>query len=152
MDQETTPLELPAEWPDIDCPRKRVREKIPLLGLLVCWLFDSRWLTLDRMVERHLKQRDTTIEEAWRDHPELLDIARDVQLILEEELWYFKPVFIPEDPYSLLGQLYTGDLCEIAAIMAIEQHFGIELPTDGGLVDAKMIDLARFIKQEARLQ
>jgi len=145
MAQQITPLALPAEWPDIDCPRKRVREKVPVIGALVCWLFASRWLTLDKMVQNALKARGVTIEEAWVDYPELLGIARDLQLILDEQLWGFKPIFVPEDPYSLLGQLYTGDLCEVEAIMTIEEHFGVELPKDGSLVDAKMVELAEFI-------
>jgi len=141
------PIKLPLDWPDIDCPRKRIQKKIPVIGYIIGIFFTSKWVTLDNMVIEKLESRTITFEELWKEYPELLDTAKNVQNILKEHLWDFYPNFAPEDSYLLLGQLYTGDLCEVEAIMALEEYFKIKFPNEESFFDKSMLELIKYINK-----
>ena len=139
------PITLPLEWPDIDCPRKRIQKKIPVIGYVIGIFFASKWLTLDRMVSKELKSREIAFDDLWSDYPKLSNIAKEVQEILKEQLWGFYPKFAPEDSYLLLGQLCTGDLCEVEAIMTLEEYFKIDFPDEENFFDKSMLELIEYI-------
>ena len=59
------------------------------------------------------------------------DIAQKINNICIELIpWNGDTVFLPEDPFCLMIELYTGDLCEVEAIMEIEKKFSIKFPDE----------------------
>lgn len=57
------------------------------------------------------------------------EIARKINSICIEQIaWDEDVVFLPNDPFCLMIELYTGDLCEVEAIMAIEEEFSLKFP------------------------
>ena len=64
----------------------------------------------------------------WEDI-EKVEIANQINLICIEQIgWEKGTLFLPDDPFCLMIELYTGDLCEVEAIMAIEEVFSLEFP------------------------
>jgi len=149
--RKVIPLVVPPDWPRAVLPGKRVRLKLPLVGPVTFRIPQSKYRMLDRMVEENLKGRDLSIEEAWSEHPQLLGIVRELRQILDKELWGFEPAFIPEDSYPLLGQWLTGDLCEIEAMMAIEERFGVNIPKENpDPATWTMLELVQFLQANRR--
>ncbi len=141
-----TPLKVPPGWPDdFPDPRREFRKAHPVLGWLVTPFIRSRFAILDEQVEAELRARELTLEEAWETYPEYSEIVTRLQSFLEDHLWFFPPVFVPEDSYTILGQWLTGDLCEMSMLMAIEEEFKLKISDDFILNDPTILDLVRFI-------
>lgn len=120
------PIRLPPEWPDIDCPRKRIKEKLPFLGCFVGLFYADRYYELDRRVGEEFERRNCTIQELWSDYPEYMSVVLDMQKILKKTLWA-NPLFAPEDEYPMIGMFYTGNLCELEAVREMEETLGVKL-------------------------
>ena len=61
-------------------------------------------------------------------------------------------MFIPEDSYYLLGQLLTGDLCEVEMIMAMEEEFRVKFGDSFFDSDLSMLQLVEFIAKRGILR
>jgi hypothetical protein len=147
-----TPIEVPDTWPN-GYPNKRGEylKKHPYWGWLIAYFLYDRFAALDSEVKGKLQSRHFSIEEAWRDYPDLIDDAKRIQNLMKENLWGFSPVFIPSDSYWLLGQLLTGDLGELEMIMAIEEEYKIKIPDDYFKEDITMLNFINYIKGETGL-
>jgi len=73
-------------------------------------------------------------------------VVKQVSATISEEVWNSKLHFHPDDPYLVVGGLQTGDLCEIEALIALEQDFGLQLPREV-LKSWKMKDMVTFIME-----
>ncbi len=144
------PIVVPKDWPEkyMTAHRQSLREKS-----FFSWLFSftmSKYRALDNDVESKLKERKVTIEKAWENYPEFIEVVKTLQRLLNEHLWDFYPIFIPEDSYYLLGQMLTDDLCEIEMIMAIEEEFCIEFNDKLFDQDKSMLEIVKVIKNEIK--
>ena len=77
---------------------------------------------------------------------------KKVQAILNDYLWNFDPLFIPEDSYLLIGQVLTGDLCEVEALQRIEKDFRLKINPDDGVIEGTMLDMALYIENKKQNQ
>ena len=143
----TVPLAIPEGFPkDYPDPRSEFRQRHPLWGWLVAQFHPDKWGVLEREFAQALSERSTSLEDEWSDYPEFLPTLRRLQKIFNEHLWLEDVVFIPEDPYCIIGQLVTGDLCEVEAIMAIEEEFGIKIGDADLLPETTMLDFVRLVE------
>lgn len=86
-----------------------------------------------------------------------IEIAGKINNICVEQIgWNKGTVFIPSDPFCLMIELYTGDLCEVEAMMAIEEEFSIKFPIDyfdeENPGDLKFKDVVEYITQNNELK
>lgn len=139
------PIKLPQDWPKYDYKLDAVYQSFGFWEK-VNFNLSTRWKKLDIWVKKKLKDRENAdFITLWKEYPELINDAQKLQNILKEQLWSFAPNFIPEDSYILLGQLLTGDLCEIDAIMDIEECFKISLPDEHTFWDKTISELLKYI-------
>ena len=142
------PLHIPIGWPEsFPDPQREARQKHPLWGWLIALFRRSRFRVLDEHVESALRARCDSLDDAWQEYPEYTTIINTLQTLLAEQLWGFAPVFVPKDSYVLLGQILTGDLCEVEMIMAIEEAFQIEIPRDMFTDDPTMLSMVKLIAE-----
>lgn len=132
------PIRLPGAWPNQFIAFAAAE------GIRTGWLDRafhrfSRYRLLEKWVEEKLRERTCDLESAWSSAPELLPLARKVSKILEDALWGFPVVVIPEDEYRLVGKFLTGDLEEIEALMAIEEEFDIQLGSPTSFPDSMTV-------------
>lgn len=150
-DDPAAPIRVPKDWPDIDCPRSEIRRRLPVLGWPIGFLYDSKWDILDDLIRVHLRGRKEDIGEYWMQFPDYLPIVLEVQRILDEYCWGFPPVFSPEDEYLAVGQMLTGDLCEVEAVMAMEEKFRVRILAKRELHPAfrgSMLDVVSFLDSQ----
>ena len=144
---KTIPLEIPEGFPkDYPDRRSEFRQRHPVWGWLVAWFHLNKWRVLEREFAQKLSARSTSLKDEWRDYPEFWETLQALQTLFNEHLWLEDIVFLPEDPYCIIGQLVTGDLCEVEAIMAIEEEFGIEIGEDDFNPKTTMLDFVRLIE------
>ena len=152
---EPHPITVPQDWSDQVANYDKYFEDLSFckfLLLLISGRLQRRnpdpWVQLDKEVKEKLLRRSFTIESAWRNYPQYLETVRKLQQLLNECLWRFDPVFIPEDSYYLLGQMLTGDLCEVDMIMSIEYEFDIDIDDSFFDNDLTMLELVEHIKSK----
>ena len=109
-----------------------------LLVIKFLYVFTSREWSLPKKtfdhIDKQLKQRpifdDESLKKIWTDL-EHITIAQKINSICIEQIgWDEGTVFLPNDPFCLMIELYTGDLCEVEAIMAIEEDFFLKFPDE----------------------
>lgn len=62
---------------------------------------------------------------------EQYSVAKGISLICIDNIgWRPESFFIPDDPFNLMIELYTGDLCEVECITDIEEKYSFKFPDD----------------------
>ncbi|NCC61999.1 MAG: hypothetical protein EOM12_13910 [Verrucomicrobiae bacterium] len=139
----TTPIRVPRGWPD------HLPEYIFPKKKSICYylrrIFSSIHNDLEIHVEKRLKRRTCDLDDLWRDYPELINTAKELQRALKKQLWGFEPVYAPFDSYLLIGQVLTGDLCEVEALMEIEEIFGVKINLEDSIVQGDMLGIVDYI-------
>ena len=59
----------------------------------------------------------------WGDNPTCLQMAKVLEKVAQEWIWGPDVYFIPEDPFDIVYNLTIGDLCEVEAMMELEDIF-----------------------------
>lgn len=141
-------LTISREWTDSPHDYENFYKSLSIFGKLNFFL-SSKHQKINIWVEAKLFERDNEMfKKAWSKYPDLAAVVKEVQRILEDQIWCFPPNFMPENSYILLGQLLTGGLCDIEGIMAIEEEFGIVLPEDEQFYYRTMLELIEYINKE----
>ena len=128
--------------------------------LLYGWLFVDKPLygKMFWYVEKQLKQRhiftENDLAEIW-NNSERTAIAQKINAICIKHIgWQDWIVFLPEDSFSLMIKLYTGDLCEVEAIRAIEKEFSLNFPdkyfNEENPGDLKFKDVVVYIEESKK--
>ena len=73
-----------------------------------------------------LSQRQPAPKAAWGNDPRRATVAEEVVKQCTDAIGWENPLFLPEDPFEIMIQLQTGDMCEIDAIMRIEKVFSVK--------------------------
>ncbi len=110
---------------------------------------------LDILAENEMKNRRCDITDIWAEHPEYVTIAQALQKILGDSCWRFSPVFAPEDDYFIIGQVLTGDLCEIEAVRDVEEKYGVTLFVKRDfhpVLNSTMLDVVKYIHENRTIQ
>lgn len=111
----------------------------------------SPYEALDRYVTSELKKRNFNIRQVWQGYGNYLSIVLDLQRILEKNCWGFPPVFTPDDDYAAIGQILTGDLCEVETLIEIEEKYGVKLIENrkfNPVVEGDMLQIVRFLHEK----
>ncbi len=160
LQEDTSAIKIPSSWPKIDCPRKEIRKILPIIGWCVSPLYDNRYATLESYISERLLDRKEDISDYWKDYPDYMPVVLRVQKILRENCWNlahiypeFTIIFAPDDDYFAIGEIETGDLCEVEAIMGLEEAFDVQIFRNRDLHSAfhgSMLDVVCFLhsKQE----
>lgn len=144
---KTKPLAIPDGFPkDYPGQRSEFRKKHPLWEWVVGGFHPNKYGALEREFAAELSRRSKSLEVEWKDYPQYHETLHGLQKIFNELLWFADVVFIPDDPYCIIGQLVTGDLCEVEAIMAIEEEFGIEIGGEDLVPEMTMLDFVRLVE------
>lgn len=100
---------------------------VPIFGWLVAAVLSrSRCYGIESSIEQQLRLRDEIPDEVWPDAEERA-IARRIAQISMTEIDWPNDHFIPGDPFEIMVALRTGDLCELSAMVRIEEEFGVDL-------------------------
>ncbi len=107
-----------------------------LFAILPVIIISEMWTVENRKIANHIfylgesraMPGSTELDILWESRKKA-DIARKINnLCIEQIGWKENTIFLPDDPFCLMIELYTGDLCEVEAIMAIEEDFSIKFP------------------------
>lgn len=142
-----SPLKWRVDWNNLN-PTDKFMMGFPLIG-------SQRRIYAD--ILRQLKARPAQEFQAWDSlGAEMRAAAGSVTKILIENLsWPKTAVFLPEDPADIPFCDRSDGLAGVEAIMAVEEHFAVEIPEDFaakfrkitfGEVIAKLVEL-RKVKQ-----
>lgn len=93
------------------------------------FLIGPRWQQYFASLKRQMKDRGAVSPEVWGD-AERLEIATQIEAILEDCCWGEPMHFHPDDPWRVVGEYEIGDLSEIEALEEIGDKFGVELSID----------------------
>ena len=144
---KTAPLAIPDGFPaDYPDPRSEFRQRHPVWGWAVAQFHPDKWGILEGEFAEELSKRSRSLEDEWSDFPEFWETLYLLQKIFNKHLWLEDVIFIPEDPYAVIGQLVTGDLCEVEAIMAIEEEFGIKIEETDLTPETTMVEFVRLVE------
>jgi hypothetical protein len=121
------PLRYPEGWPQCPSLLERIGLWIPVVGWIVSNQLEKRRLIPgESAILDQLAARPDIPGNVWRDNDQA-DIANRIIECVTSECEWPHPRFAPNDPFEILIQWRTGDLCEVAALMNIEREFGMSL-------------------------
>ncbi len=109
-------------------------ERLPFLGKLL-WFFirPSKWRAYFLSIKQQTEERGPVTKEVW-ESSERYAIVKKIEEILAESCWGEKFSFHPNDPYFIIGGFeaetlsMVGDLCDVEALMEIEDFFDVKFP------------------------
>ena len=78
------PLKVPDGWPHKYMSDYRHSKRKESLWRWLCARAESIYAILDHEVESKLRQRELSIEEAWNNYPQNLEIVKRIQPLLKE--------------------------------------------------------------------
>jgi hypothetical protein len=127
MDSTQTPLYSPLSFPE-GLPREpSTCEKLLMWIPIIGWtgaaaLAHLRIDPCTRSIKRQLEGRSPVPRSVWGDERRA-DVAEEITARINDAIGWKHPYFIPEDPFRIVIELDTGDLCEVEALMNIEEAF-----------------------------
>jgi hypothetical protein len=128
---EYPPLSYPDGWPAPPSALERICYWIPIIGWAIAGNLDAIRLGPGvRHVRALLAKRPKVLPDLWKS-TEHAEVAATIAAICQEVIGWKTANFIPEDPFEIMIELRTGDLCEVEALMKIDDTFKIKLPFDG---------------------
>jgi len=118
--------------------------KIPLLGWTIAHAIqEHRFHPIENAYKEILASRGRNETLAEWPADQRSDAAR-MMTVLEEELGWKPPAFIPADPCLVAFWAHQDGLDDVAAIRRIEHEWGIEF-SDGEIAKLQDFDLQAFI-------
>ncbi len=103
---------------------------VPFIGWVIGGaLIQSKMAPVQRALSDQVSARKVPPKIDWPSS-EQESIAERMGRICMEEVGWPNCHFIPEDQFEAMIEWRTGDLCEVAALMAIEGEFRVEFPED----------------------
>ena len=129
-----SPLCYPQDWPGPPSDRELSWERVPLVGKYVAsYLKHRRMLAIHWEFEEQVSRRGPIPESIWGEDPRRLEAANIVIQQCVDAIGWEHPYFIPDDPFEIVIQLRTGDMCELDAILRIQRAFDVELSVNSDL-------------------
>ncbi len=126
--------------------------KIPFLGWMIARILqDRRFHPISITYKNLLSARDhDVVIEKWHED-ERGDAVR-LMRILAEELGWRPPQFLPGDPCLVALWAYEDGLDDVAAILRIEDEWGIKFTDEEVAViyKLKLLDLVQLIKTKSQ--
>jgi len=133
---------------------ERIGMWVPVLGWVVASVLEARRLgPCERRVREALAARPPIPSTVW-DGEARARVAQDAGRGCAEAVGWPNDHFIPEDPMECVLCWRTGDLCEVEALMKLEQTFGMRFSKDEtarivGMTLSEFVDFILF-KQSQR--
>lgn len=125
--QRLKPLAYPPGFPEPPTLLHKILMWIPILGWTALKILqDQERDKCIEPIEEELARRGSIPRSIWPDELRA-EVAEEVLCVINDELMWPNPNFIPDDPLRIMIELDTGDLCEIEAIMGLEEAFKVEL-------------------------
>jgi hypothetical protein len=121
------PLAYPDGWPKPPSTLEIIGRWIPVLGWMVSAALESRRLRPGSVaILEQLQRRAEIPEEVWPD-AHRADVAKRIIQCCTAACCWDHPRFAPRDPFEIIIQWQTGDLCELEAVMNIEDAFSLKM-------------------------
>ena len=129
---------------------ERVCMCIPIVGWMVAGMIEKAKLhPAESAILKQIRDRKAAPRSDWST-PDAKQIADRVARICQEQIGWPNSHFVPDDPFEIMIALRTGDLCEVEAIMALEEEFEIDFEKveDDFLLKATFRDIVDWIKDQ----
>jgi len=109
---------------------------VPVLGWLYLGMASLlRCRKIEADIIRRLEARDAAeVEACWQGLDYDAEVRASIERIIRMRAWTDGCRFHPEDPWWLIGNVKTGDLCEQEIVMDIEELLGLD--RDDGRLEA----------------
>lgn len=137
MDNSYTPLHYPDNWPDIQPEQISRLYCIPVLNLLLKWnIAFSKYSYAYREIYKQLEQRGSVPVEIWGNDLPRIYIAGILEKVAQQHIWCENVQFIPDDSFDIVYNLTIGDLCEVGALMELEDIFEQDIRSDEQFINS----------------
>ena len=124
MTQNINKLHYPENWPDIEPKQISRLFGVPIVNLLLKFNIGfTKYSYAYREILKQLNDRGAVPLSVWGDDPRRLQIAKVLEKVAQEHIWGSDVYFFPEDSFDIVYNLTIGDLCEVEAIMELEEIF-----------------------------
>ena len=146
-DKDIRALAYPDGWPKPPSKLELIGRWIPVLGWIVSAELERRRLQLGELaILEQLRRRSEIPDEVWPDANRAKVAKRIIQCCTAACSWD-PPRFAPADPFEIIIKWRTGDLCELEAIMNIEQEFSLKLDdqTVETLTHMTLLEVADYV-------
>lgn len=121
------PLAYPNGWPSPPSKLELIAWRIPVLGWFVAATLENRRIRPGVLaILEQLGRRGEMPDQIWPD-ARRADIAKRIIKCCTAACSWEHPRFAPYDPFEIMIEWRTGDLCEVEAIMNIEEEFSMKL-------------------------
>ena len=130
------PLHYPDGWPDVKPEQISKLDRIPILNLLLRHIvgFTKRSFAY-REIYKQLKERGSVPVEVWGKDQHRVQIAQILEKSAQKHVWCEDVYFFPEDSFDIVYNLSIGDLCEVEALMELEEVFQLNIRKDEQFID-----------------